>query len=279
MVSSIFTNTPLTQSELRYIIRVRKPLFDQKFPLVLMWSEKSGCTTVVQWFFWQINELENARNYSSWIHNYENYVFKKREDYYDELQSSLVNQDKPLIKFVRNPFQRAVSSYLLLLGNEGITQPNHFVSKTWPKIRLHFYGSETDSRGISFRNYLHWLQANGVAAGDVNNHFAQQYIEGEEHLSPRYVKIEDMANVLATLENEAGLPRGPEFLYGKQHQSPYGDKRMSAADEAFKEGDRNRTKIPNWKSFYDLDTINMVRDLFSADFSLYEYNTNLDIDA
>lgn len=40
--------------------QARLPHFHEDFPLILFWSQKSGCTSLALWFFYQINLLETA---------------------------------------------------------------------------------------------------------------------------------------------------------------------------------------------------------------------------
>ena len=64
-----------------------------------MWSEKSGCTAIVKWFFWQLDLLDEAVKHHPWVHNYENDVFKKRPGYtHDYLKA--INDGLPVLKFV-----------------------------------------------------------------------------------------------------------------------------------------------------------------------------------
>ncbi len=51
--------------------------FNPNFPLILFWSQKSGCTSLAHWFFYQINLFKQAIKYNSFIHHYENEIYKK----------------------------------------------------------------------------------------------------------------------------------------------------------------------------------------------------------
>ncbi|PEC57548.1 RNA methyltransferase, partial [Bacillus wiedmannii] len=41
----------------------RVPHFHKDFPLILFWSQKSGCTSLAHWFFYQINLFKEAIKY------------------------------------------------------------------------------------------------------------------------------------------------------------------------------------------------------------------------
>ncbi|HFK1792859.1 TPA: hypothetical protein ACGXGE_005781, partial [Bacillus pacificus] len=49
------TEWRITMSFANMIKYRRVPLFNSNFPLILFWSQKSGCTSLAHWFFYQIN--------------------------------------------------------------------------------------------------------------------------------------------------------------------------------------------------------------------------------
>ena len=91
------------------LLEQRTPLFDADFPLIFLWSEKSGCTTLVKWFFDQLGLLDDALEYSGWVHDYENQVFRASGGYLIDLESALRKRDKTVVKLVRDPYQRSLS--------------------------------------------------------------------------------------------------------------------------------------------------------------------------
>lgn len=94
----------------------RVPLFNSNFSLILFWSQKSGCTSLAHWFFYQINLFKEAIKYDSFIHNYENEIYKNSSDYFIELAAALYTNGKDTYKLVRNPYTRAVSSFFSLIA-------------------------------------------------------------------------------------------------------------------------------------------------------------------
>ena len=132
---------------MRELLHQRTPLFHEDFPLILLWSEKSGCTTLLKWFFYQLGLLDDALKHSDWVHDYENQVFKARDDYLLDLDRALDKQEKPVVKLVRDPYQRALSSYLSL--TEKKDGEEHWSIEVRRHVRNYFYGTvggPTDSR-------------------------------------------------------------------------------------------------------------------------------------
>lgn len=130
----------------------RIPHFQKDFPLILFWSQKSGCTSFAHWFFYQINELKTAFKYHSFIHNYEYEVYKAAPSYQSELIKALQTNQKRTYKLVRNPYYRAVSSFIAQIGPLGYQLPQ------WKPIKQFLYKNENSVTGFSFKQYLYYIQ-------------------------------------------------------------------------------------------------------------------------
>src|SRR4051812_20775721 len=50
------------------------PLYADNFPLVLLWTNKSGCTTVLKWFLFQTGLMDEASAYHRWPHRHRSLV-------------------------------------------------------------------------------------------------------------------------------------------------------------------------------------------------------------
>lgn len=61
------TNLNIYEFIMKY---ARGPHFHQEFHIILFWSQKSGCTSLAHWFFYQINLFKEAIKYNPFIHNY-----------------------------------------------------------------------------------------------------------------------------------------------------------------------------------------------------------------
>lgn len=91
----------------------REMLLDEKHHIVMDWTPKAACTKMVE-MFW--NEMNITRGvfypHESFVHNY-------RTDFYEKcgrVDPDIFNSDAYYkFKVVRNPFDRAVSSYIHLM--------------------------------------------------------------------------------------------------------------------------------------------------------------------
>ncbi|HHK5554979.1 RNA methyltransferase [Bacillus anthracis] len=260
----------INQKFLEYIIlhKDRIPHFHKDFPLILFWSHKSGCTSLANWFFFQIGLLSEAQKYNDFIHYYEFWVYKNNKDYIPALQNSLLEAKKDVCKLVRNPYARAVSSFLLLADNP-------YASPQWENIRKCFYNDKYSKKGISFKQFLYYVQAFGTNSLAIDIHFSQQYVRGEEAFIQHYIPLEDFNNQITKIEEKYGLiksdlailtnsdhNRGPKMIYTGNYAE------LSIIDKDF-------PRFPTYESFYDKETMDLVTEIYAQDFEMYPYTKGI----
>ena len=85
--------------------------FVESANLAVMWSYKAACTTVIKWVFLHNGLLPDALAYNSWIHKYRLHHYQKSDRYLGRLKE-LGRGKFDVIKVVRDPLDRAVSSYI-----------------------------------------------------------------------------------------------------------------------------------------------------------------------
>lgn len=90
---------------------IRSGLKCEKTRLIFNVAEKANCTEVTHLFFAQVGLLNKAKQYSNWVHDFrwKVYVSKHRAKIMDLHQKSTYFK----VKFVRCPYDRAVSCYLM----------------------------------------------------------------------------------------------------------------------------------------------------------------------
>lgn len=186
-------------------LALRPPLYSEEFPFVIFWSEKSACTAVVKWFFRHLHLLDQALEFNSWVHDYENKVFKVRDNYLVTAAAAL-RAGKPAIKFVRDPFARAFSGYLELSRPLILKSSNHWATRVRSRI-IQDLGSK--DAGIeytfSFRAYLLWLATQDNKK--LDGHIREQHLSRDDHIDMEVFKIETLKEAFGHLERLYDLPK------------------------------------------------------------------------
>ena len=264
----------INRNSLGITMLYRLPLYHKNFPLVLFWSQKSACTSLTKWFFFQLGLLDQALQYNSWVHYYREEVYQRQKDYQANLIHGLL-QGKATIKLVRNPYQRVVSSFL------GLARMSFFTKGTrkqeWQEIKKYLYNikkysDEGFEESISFKQYLYYLQGKGTKVSLINAHRAQQYIYDEETYVSDYLYLEDFRESIYNIEQEYGLLDSPQSIFESQHHRSHLMKEEGDwAEKLITEETFSREYLPTYDSFYDQETIELVNELFAEDFAVYGY--------
>jgi hypothetical protein len=245
---------------LENLIKSYIPLYNKDFPLILFWTPKSGCTTFNKWFFFQIGLLEKVNEVKNGKpHSYRSFVYRKEPEYSQQLTANLLETKKDTYKLVRNPYRRAVSSFL------------HTISHTW---LLRVFNSDVN-KGLSFKQFLYHLKSLGSDIYQLDRHIAPQYIEGEERFIKNYIYLENFTNQIRKIEEKYGLLSSPlSQLSNSSHH--FSNRMVFEGDYAEKilTKELYKGKFPTYKSFYNKETKKLVEEIFKKDFEVYKYNKN-----
>jgi hypothetical protein len=136
------------------------------------------------------------------VHSYER-EFTRVPGYREGLLDA-VRQGRPVIKFVRDPYARAYSSYL------GICRKAAATGRYWGGIvRKQILNDLAGDINVpeytfSFRQYLEWLARQDVSS--LNPHVRPQYVPRDDCFEIRLCRIESLADHFAALEKEFKLP-------------------------------------------------------------------------
>lgn len=184
----------------------RMALHHPDLPVVLLWSEKAGCTSLLKWFLAQTGRLEEALAYSDWVHDWELDVMKAQPSYEEQLHERL-RDGSPVIKLVRDPFDRAVSQYLMMVRHpDGSDHPTVAVRRS---IRRAVHGDPDVDASYSFEEFLRWLADQDPTELDL--HLAPQATALEDALSAagrtvELLRLERFDEGIRALEERFGLP-------------------------------------------------------------------------
>ncbi|MEZ5830433.1 MAG: sulfotransferase family 2 domain-containing protein [Dongiaceae bacterium] len=235
--------------------------------LAVMWSYKAACTTVIKWVFLQNGLLAEALAYGNWIHKYRLRQYQKSDRYLSRLKR-LNSSTFDIIKIVRDPLDRAVSSYIHAYRTGYDDQAISQVLQRPVTFRERF----------SFREFIAFLEHSDLKYS--NPHHRVQVAPVERHvlfrIAPRrIIKIEQgLTSALSELERSFGLPptdfTSPVFT--SDHHTVRAPQHGPAADLV---NFPRKGAVPPASTFYDDDLTARVARLYAEDFQRYGYSTDV----
>ncbi|WP_162408775.1 sulfotransferase family 2 domain-containing protein [Acuticoccus sediminis] len=265
-------------SKLPDSVRIRPPLYDPSFPYIVFWSQKSGCTTVVKWFFAQLGLLDEALAYSNWIHDYEGQVFKKRKFYKREVAEALRSGTHKAVKVVRDPMARAPSSFLVLAERGAILERrHHWAQDHWTLVNdwLAERGRPVEP-GLTFLDHLEMVREfEAKEAHSINQHISPQYVAGEEEFLNEVIPIERFADWATGIAGTDGIKDVDMNALGEsRHHHQVTERRTKMFAEnaetiPIERGAFANGKFPSSKVFINERTQPIIRDTYKVDFDNY----------
>jgi len=243
-----------------------KVLINPEKKIALLWSAKAGSAFITKWFFYQMGVLTKAEEHSDWIHNYRKEIYKTPT--YKQALENLI--DKPneyyTIKLVRNPYTRAVSSYVQSLLMLKINHPAAQELMTREgKLPL--------KEKYSFAEFL-----DALTFADIEND--NMHWRCQTHPTERkgiitintLIKLEASAGILNHLEQQLNLkPTEPsEFAASSHHNKKVESNEQSFIGNApFSVAVRRNT--PPYDCFYNAELKKKVQEIYKEDFERYQY--------
>jgi hypothetical protein len=234
--------------------------------LAVMWSYKAACTTVIKWVFQQNGLLPEALAYNSWVHKYRLREYQKSERYLSRLKR-LASGSFQVVKIVRDPLDRAVSSYIHAYRHGYDDEAIAKVVQRPVSRRQRF----------SFREFVSYLEQSDLLY--CNPHHRMQVAPIERHVlfgtrPSKIIRIEQGLNAaLSELERTLGLP-ATDFtnpIFESEHHTVRAVRGRLAADLVH----IPRNAVPPATLFYDRALATKVAQLYADDFRHYGYSTSL----
>lgn len=239
--------------------------FVESANLAVMWSYKAACTTVIKWVFQQNGLLPEAMAYNSWVHKYRLREYQKSERYLSRLKR-LSRGSFEVVKIVRDPLDRAVSSYIHAYRHG---YDDAAIAKVVQRpLSWH--------KRFSFREFVAYLEQSDLQ--NCNPHHRIQTSPIERHVlfgtqPSRIIRIEDGLNAaLSELERRLGLP--PTDFTNPVFESDHHTVRTAPAGLAADLVYIPRNAVPPAAMFYDPALAAKIALLYAEDFSRYAYSTN-----
>lgn len=242
-----------------------RPLINPDARLVVLFSPKSACTTVVMWFLHHLGHGQKARDYAAWPHHYRTRVYSRSALYRKACKLDL--SGFKVVKVIRDPFERAESAFRHALCTSLLE------TEVVPVLDDH----AVVQRGLSFDRYLTFLERSDLAT--CNPHFRPQRHAIEDALPVHHlinITREDLHARLREIERELGLPApGPEFddwlLSIRHHRRPLEELRDVGDLYHFPFTRRQARKGP-WpaaKAFITTDARARLEKLYAVDIRHY----------
>ena len=255
----------------RYLNFTSQPLLIQKSKLLIYWSPRCACTKIVVWYLRQVGLLSAANFFSGWPHDFR-VQFLYRSNQFKNWQKAVKVEQTQSVKFVRHPFQRAVSSYRHILMSPGGGPNNHHA------ILTQFLGRRVSpDDGVTFKEYLDYCEARMAWAFD--HHHRVQYHPLERILPAQCVyRLEDIdlgeaLNQLATKNElpDKAIENNPTYKrIDAGHKAPI-DGKFAGADVSgtvFSANDA-RQAWPGTDALLTDATKARIRQIFALDFEAY----------
>ena len=217
--------------------KLNRDLYHPNCKVVFGWTPKAGCTVVQKMFLDHCGLLEKALALYGCVQHFRCLVLEQEECPPD---NKLVR-----IKFVRNPYSRAVSSYLCMAYHRNVFRMFDSMD--------HF----------SFETFLQYL-ASGTATWDI--HFDKQFYEGETY--DKVVRLEKMDEVMPRINEMYGLQLNWKFT--SHHHYPK-DPTMETEYQGAKDFSKVRDPVGSYKAFYNEENRKLVESIYGDDFIHYGY--------
>ena len=213
---------------------------DCKNKICITFTPRSGCSISFQQYLDLAGLLEEALQYNDFIHRYRCDILNINIKYCTI--KSLIDDKYIFIKFIMNPYIRAVS----------------------------IWRAQT-SHNLSFREYLKQLISNSVDYLNENDkyHYHPQYIDGEEKIITKYIKIDKYEKFEIKLAN--GTPYVLDVnKYSSIHHGEKTDNITFCGDLPKDIVNNNLPK--SYKYLYDDEIKQMVESFYGKDIKNYGYS-------
>lgn len=234
--------------------------------IVLFWSAKSGSVFIIKWFLYQMNILAKAKKHSHWIHDYREEIYKTTA--YQQAMKDLSNasDEYHIMKLVRNPYTRAVSSYVecLYMLKMGNPTAKKLMTKEG-KIPL--------KEQYSFAEFLDTLMSVDIKNEDLHWRCQRHAAERKNIIDINtLVKLEAPTDTLNYLEQQLNLKPTEPFKFSA---SPHHNKKTTSEEQSFLGytplDAALRQDTPPYDCFYNAELEQKVVEIYKEDFEWYQY--------
>ncbi len=238
------------------------PLISRQHKTILAFSAKAGCTFAVKWMFRHIGLLAAAEAHHPWVHRYRTNVYYSSREYQLAREDVVAHpQQYRVVKVVRDPFARAVSSYVAANTTGHVdTELSDFLQR------------EVSRRArFSFREFVDFLADIDLAAANIHHRLQSHPIDRvaqELDLGLRVVRLEESMQRLPEVEDILGLPRFDLQLIRESPHHTQHDPNVANrfyADTRFEIFGQRGVTMPPYTAFYRQELLDRIDDLYRVD--------------
>lgn len=217
-------------------------------------SAKAGCTVIYRMIFdflgltEEVKQINSNRYAPDHPHIYRLVKFNKTPNYITNFSN--IKETDYIVKIVRNPYHRAVSSFI------------HLIRLSYAP---YFHG---DMSFVDFINKINQMNRNV-------DHHAKPQISNFEKANPnrinRIIKLENLQEEIEQLNKDFNLN------LSFKTESPHHIKKDVEFKEFVGRTPHHQIKnVPEYKYFYDDEIKQLVTNTFKEDIELYGYSYDLD---
>lgn len=223
-------------------------------------TPKAGCTGISKLFFNHIGEIEKALSFGGLTHQYRKIYSETNPVKFEHFNSKKIVK----LKFVRNPYTRAVSSYFHVVKN-----------RVYADKIINFIGVKSID-DLSFKMFLSFLATQNLKRCDP--HIGIQFLPGENQLFyfDEIIKIEELEERLDSINKKykIKITLPSNLKKSNHHLKKIQNAELFVGDLPFTyfiNSDTQKLAIPHYKCFYNDEIKNKVEDLYKLDINTYNY--------
>lgn len=262
----------------RDVNRVSHNLVDNNKKILMSWSPKAACTSAVKSFLDHMG-FHEGRDFRGWVHDFRQAAYYKRCGF-----GTICMYEDPSwyrFKVVRNPYDRAVSSYIHCMRFHAVQESLLMTVVRQLPRNQHL----TSKAEITFRDFVYFMEQKIVPTRELRaaagGHIRRQsydfehimWIEGRPSPFNRIVHVENFDEDMKLVNQETGANFSTGF--GSFHYAVRHAEGKFVGDTPWAQ---LHDRIPkNYGYFYDNELKDRVFRIFHVDILLYEYKYPFDV--
>lgn len=262
-----FAGGRAAKARLRALTQPPRPLVDPTSGLILLWSPRAACTFATAWFMAVTGQRRGAGPLPP-VHALRRRHFGDAAAF-ARLARRALRRRGPVVKLVRDPFERTLSVYFHCRKRPDILA-----------LLARDAGSTPAAGGLSFRAFVVLLGRVDLDRCDPHFRPQRHRVEARQLLRPDFLlRVErGLEEGLGQVAAYAGLPavdfaaERDLFEEAESHRTPRRALGRFAGDEGFPDWEAPGFAAPLTAEFYDAALAGEVARLYAGDFTAYGYD-------